>query len=179
MNALVVTASGPLSSDSTLAGIKAEIAKCPQCTFRILDYPGDWQSKITPGVQAALLADPTVNYIITMYDPMTQFVVPAVTITGSGDRVKIDGFNGTPFAVGFVQDGKVDMDLGENLDWIGDAVVDSELRTMCGMAPVKDPKMPLYMFTADNAKDAGTPPGLSQGYGDAYVAGYAALWQLK
>jgi ribose transport system substrate-binding protein len=50
---------------------------------------------------------------------------------------------------------------------------------MCGMAAVKDPKMPLYMFTADNAKDAGTPPGLSQGYGDAYVAGYAALWQLK
>lgn len=179
MNALVVTASGPLSSDSTLAGIKAEIAKCPACTFKILDYPGDWQSKITPGVQAALLADPTVNYIITMYDPMTQFVVPAVTITGSQDRVKVDGFNGTPFAVGFVQDGKVDMDLGENLDWIGDAVVDSELRTMCGLAPVKDPKMPLYIFTADNAKDAGTPPGLSTGYGDAYVDGYAKLWQLK
>ncbi len=57
--------------------------------------------------------------------------------------------------------------------------IDAELRTMCGLAPVKDPKMPLYIFTAANAKDAGTPPGLSQGYGDAYVAGYAALWQLK
>jgi ribose transport system substrate-binding protein len=179
LNALVVTASGPLSSDSTLAGIKAELAKCPTCKFKILDYPGDWATKITPGVQAALLADPSVNYIITMYDPMTQFVVPAVTITGKTDTVKVDGFNGTPFAIGLVQQGKVDMDLGENLDWIGYAVIDAELRIICGLDPVKDPKIPLYIFDKSNAADAGTPPGLSKGYGDAYVEGYAKLWMLK
>ncbi len=179
LNALIVTASGPLSSDSTLAGMKAELAKCPECTSKILDFPGDWATKITPSVQAAVLSDPKVNYIITMYDPMTQFVVPAVTITGASDRVKVDGFNGTPFAIGLVQQGKVDMDVGENLEWIGYAVIDAELRKICGLEPVKDPKMPLYIFDSSNAADAGTPPGLSAGYGDAYVDGYAKLWKLK
>jgi len=177
LNALIVTAPGPLSSDSTLAGMKAELAKCEGCKSKVVEFPDSWASKITPGVQAALLADPSINYIIVMYDPMTQFVAPAVTLTGS--KAKIDGFNGTPFAVGFVQQGKVDMILGENLDWIGYAIVDDELRRLCGMAAVADPKMPLYIFDASNAADAGTPPQLSQGYGDAYVGGYAKLWQLK
>jgi ribose transport system substrate-binding protein len=177
LNALIVTAPGPLSSDSTLAGIKAELAKCPQCKFKVLEFPDSWASKITPGVQAALLADPGVNYVVTMYDPMTQFVTPAVTITGS--KAKVDGFNGTPFAIGLVQQGKVDMDLGENLDWIGYAIVDAELRRICGLAPVADPKIPLYVFDKSNAADAGTPPQLSQGYGDAYVEGYEKLWKLK
>ncbi|MGA2792066.1 MAG: substrate-binding domain-containing protein [Roseiarcus sp.] len=177
LNALIVTAPGPLSSDSTLAGMKAELAKCEGCKSKVLEFPDSWASKITPGVQSALLADPSINYIVVMYDPMTQFVVPAVTITGS--KVKVDGFNGTPFAIGLVQQGKVDMILGENLDWIGYAIVDSELRRICGKPPVADPKIPLYIFDSSNAADAGTPPQLSQGYGDAYVDGYAKLWQLK
>ncbi len=179
LNALIVTAPGPLSSESTYNGMEAELAKCEQCTSKVLEFPGDWETKITPGVQAALLADPSINYIIAMYDPMTQFIVPAVTITGSSDRVKVNGFNGTPFAIGLVQQGKLDMVLGENLDWIGHAVIDSELRTLCKLPPVANPKIPFYIFTSANAADAGTPPQLSQGYGDAYVDGYAKLWQLK
>ena len=42
-----------------------------------------------------------------------------------------------------------------------------------------DPKIPFYIFTEENAKDAGTPPQLSQGYGDAYVKGYGDLWKLQ
>ena len=68
---------------------------------------------------------------------------------------------------------------GTRDDIIGYAIVDDELRRLCGMAPVADPKMPLSIFDASNAADAGTPPQLSQGYGDAYVEGYAKLWQLK
>jgi len=175
LHALLVTAPGSLSSDSMLNGMKAELAKCPGCTAKTLEFPDGWASKITPGVQSALLADPSINYIIVMYDAMSQFVVPAVTITGS--KAKIDAFNGTPFAIGLVQQGKVEMDLGENLDWIGHAIVDADLRRMCGMTPIKNPQIPLYIFDASNAKDAGTPPKLSQGYGDAYIAGYQKLWK--
>ena len=62
--------------------------------------------------------------MIPIYDVLTQWVVPAVTITGRTDKVKIATFNGTPFAIGLVQEGKVEVDIGENLDWIGHAVVD-------------------------------------------------------
>ncbi|WP_128179048.1 sugar ABC transporter substrate-binding protein [[Pantoea] beijingensis] len=179
LNALVLISSGPLSTDSMVAGIKAELKHCTDCQAKMLDYIGtDWATRITPGVQAALLADPTINYIIVIYDSMVQFVVPAVTITGAQNRVKINAFNGTPFVLGMVQRNQVEMDIGENLDWIAHSIMDSEMRIACGLPTVADAKIPFYLFTKDNAKDAGTPPQLSQGYGDAYLAGFHQLWQL-
>lgn len=180
LNALVLIATGPLSTDSMVSGINEELAQCDECKSKTLNYPvTDWGTRITPGVQAALLADPSINYIIVIYDSMTQFVVPAVTITGSQDRVKIDAFNGTPFVVGMVQKGQVEMDIGENLDWIAHSILDSEMRRICGLPVPKDPKIPFMMFTKDNAMDAGNPPQLSKGYGDAYVDGFAKLWKLQ
>jgi len=179
LHVLELIATGPLSTDSMMAGIDAELKRCADCKTKVMNFAvPDWGTRITPGVQAALLADPTINYIIVIYDSMAQFVVPAVSITGSGDRVKIDAFNGTPFVLGLVQIGQAQMDIGENLDWIGHALIDSEMRRVCGLPAVSDPKIPFYIFTKDNAKDAGTPPQLSQGYGDAYVQGYADLWKL-
>ncbi len=180
MNALVLISTGPLSTNSMVAGIKDELKHCEDCKTKTINVPVvDWGTRITPNVQAALLADPSINYIIVIYDSMSQFVVPAVQITGSQDRVKIDAFNGTPFVLGLIQQGKVQMDIGENLDWIGHAIMDSEMRRVCGLPLVDNPKIPFYIFDEKNAKDAGTPPQLSQGYGDAYVEGYAKLWQLK
>ena len=47
----------------------------------------------------ALLADPSINYILPIYDSMSQFVVPALRITGSEGSVKVASFNGTPFVL--------------------------------------------------------------------------------
>ena len=114
LNALTLIATGALSTNSMVAGINEEFKHCPDCKQKVMNYPvTDWATRITPGVQAALLADPSVNYIIVIYDSMAQFVTPAVTVTGSQDRVKIDAFNGTPFVLGLVQSGQVEMDIGE------------------------------------------------------------------
>ena len=67
----------------------------------------------------------------------------------------------------------------ENLDWIGHAIMDAEMRILCGLEPVKDPKIPFYIFDAANAANAGKPPQLSTGYGNAYQAGYAKQWKLE
>jgi ribose transport system substrate-binding protein len=181
VNALVIVSSEVYSTESMINGIKQEFeAHCPDCKARIVNVPvPEWSSKIQPNVQSALVADPTLNYIIPIYDSMSQFVVPAVTITGAQDRVKIDAFNGTPFVLGLIQQGQVEMDIGENLDWIGHAIIDAEMRIICGLEPVANPHIPFYIFDEHNAMDAGTPPQLSQGYGDAYVDGYTKLWQLK
>jgi ribose transport system substrate-binding protein len=180
LNALELIATGPLSTDSMMSGIDAELKHCTDCKTKVMNFAvPDWGTRITPAVQAALLADPKINYIIVIYDSMSQFVTPAVAITGSQDRVKVDAFNGTPFVLGLVQQGSVQMDIGENLDWIGQALIDNEMRRVCGLPVPSDPKIPFYIFTKENAKDAGTPPQLSQGYGDAYVKGFADLWKLK
>jgi ribose transport system substrate-binding protein len=179
MDALVLIATGPPATDSMLTGIHAALKHCADCRTKVMNFVvTDWGTRITPAVQAALLSDPKVNYIIVIYDSMSQFVVPAVTITGSTHRVKIDAFNGTPFVIGLVQTGAVQMDIGENLDWIGHGVLDSEMRRVCGLPLVPNPEIPFYIFSKANAKDAGTPPKLSQGYGDAYIAGFDTLWKL-
>jgi ribose transport system substrate-binding protein len=180
VNALVIVSTEVNSTESMVNGIKEQFEKnCPNCKHRIVNAPvPEWSTKIQSTVQSSLLADPTINYIIPIYDSMSQFVVPAITITGKSDQVKIATFNGTPFVLGLVQQGQVEMDIGENLDWIGHAVMDAEMRLLCGLEPVKDPKIPFYIFDKSNADSAGKPPQLSTGYGEAYVEGYRQLWKL-
>ncbi len=178
-NALVLVTNEVLSTDSMVSGIKEAFAKSPDSKYTIVNVSiPDWASKIQPDVQSAVIADPTINYIIPIYDSMSQFVVPALTITGAADHVKIATFNGTPFVLDMVQSGQVEMDVGENLDCIAYGLLDAQMRLLCGVAPVTDPKIPLLVFTKANAASAGTPAVASKGYGDAYLAGYKDLWKL-
>jgi ribose transport system substrate-binding protein len=180
LDAIVDISPGTLATEALVPGIESELKHCPECKTHVINTPvTDWSTRITPDVQAMLLSHPNVNYIIPIYDSMSQFVVPAVTMTNSADRVKIATFNGTPFVLGLVQQGKVEMDIGENLDWIGHAVIDAEMRIVCHLPKVHDEHIPMYIFDSHNAADAGTPPQLSKGYGNAYVEGYDQLWQLK
>jgi ribose transport system substrate-binding protein len=123
--------------------------------------------------------DPNINYIIPIYDSMSQFVVPAVTAAGKTGKVHISTYNGTPFVLGYLQSGDiVSMNAGENLDWLGWAYVDAAARVLSGgdVPKTLDEHTPLRIFTKANVNDAGTPPKLSTGYGNAYVSGYNALW---
>ena len=178
---LVLVSNEALSTDSMVAGIKQVFdTNCRTCKYKIVNVPiPDWSTKIQPNVQSAILANPSLNYVLPIYDSMAQFVVPALTITGKSAAVKIATFNGTPFVIGLIQKGQVESDIGENLDWIAHGVIDAEMRILCGLTPVKDPKIPFLIFDAANAASAGTPPQASTGYGDAYVAGYKALWKLQ
>ncbi len=92
--------------------------------------------------------------------------------------MKIATFNGTPFVLDMIQNGQVEMDVGENLDWIAYGLLDAQMRLICGLPPVTDPKIPLLIFDNNNAASAGTPAEASKGYGDAYLAGYKDLWKL-
>src|SRR5258708_36217854 len=91
MNALVLIATGPLSTDSMMSGIEAELKHCDDCKTTVMTFNvTDSGTRITPGGQAALLADPTINYIILIYDSMRQLVVHAVTSTSSQARAVAD-----------------------------------------------------------------------------------------
>ncbi|RWD73879.1 MAG: sugar ABC transporter substrate-binding protein [Mesorhizobium sp.] len=179
-NVLAIVAEDSFSANSLKNGIKEVMDKCEECKVQYLNVPvTDWATRMQSTVQAALLRDPSINYILPIYDGMAQFVVPAVELTQSADRVKIATFNGSPYVLQLVQQGSVEMDIGESIDWVAHAIVDAEMRMLCGLPAVKDPKVPLYIFDASNASTAGTPPQISTGYGDAYVAGYRKLWGLE
>jgi ribose transport system substrate-binding protein len=185
VNALVVVSKEVVATTPYLEAMEDEFnTRCPEAKRTYVNVPVvDWASKIQPSCQSEILRNPDLNYIIPIYDSMSQFVVPAITITRAEDRVKIATFNGTPFVIKMIQDGQVEMDIGENLDWIGKANMDTYLRAMCGLdlpSPTPDrPASPIYIFDKNNAFDAGTPPKPSQGYGTEYIEGYHKLWGLK
>lgn len=179
-NVLVITAHDSFSMEATVKGVKSTFEKCADCKVEYVNVAvGDWSSRIQPLVQAALLRNPELNFIIPVYDDMARYVVSAVDLTQSSDRVKIATFNGTPAVLDLVRQGKVDMNIGENLDWIGHAVIDAEMRIICGLPHVADPKIPLFIFDQSNVESAGVPAKPSAGMGDAYVEGYKKLWMLK
>lgn len=154
-------------------------ANAPESKFKYINVPVvEWGSKIQPEVQAALVADPGINYILPIYDSMSAFVVPALTLSNRED-VRIASYNGTPFTLDLLRDGDLmEMNVGESLSWVGYAAVDGMMRLLCDKGEVTKLNTPLYIFDDSNVKDAGVPAGYG-GYGDDYVAGFKKLWGLQ
>jgi ribose transport system substrate-binding protein len=152
---------------------------CPSCKATYINTPvTEWATKIQPAVQAALLADPTVNYVLPVYDSMAQFIVPAIQSTGS--KAKIVSYNGTPFVLDMMRDGDiVEMEVGESLGWVGMAGIDADMRLLCGQPKVTKLNTPAYIFTKANVATAGKPATFNDGYGDAHIAGFKKLWGIQ
>ncbi len=178
-NALIIVSEEALSTDSLVDGLTEAFEKCADCTYEIVNVPiVDWATRIQPTVQARLQANSGINYVIPIYDSMSTFVTPAIAIAGRSDSVKVATFNGTPFVLDLIRQGSVEMNIGENLDWIAHAMLDAEMRLLCDLEPIVDSKVPLRVFTTENIDEVGSPAEASLGYGDAYVDGYRELWML-
>ncbi len=152
---------------------------CPKCKTTYINTPvSDWATKIQPAVQNALLADSSINYVLPVYDSMSQFVVPAIQIAGSD--AKIVSYNGTPFVLDMMRDGDiVEMIVGESLGWVGFAGLDADMRVLCGEEKVNTLNTPAYIFTDQNVATAGVPATYNDGYGDSHIAGFMKLWGLE
>ena len=178
---VVIKSSEVPPTEPLMRGLRDELAAhCPNCKIvnEINVGVTEWATKIQPSLQSALLANPGVNWVIPIYDSMSQFVVPAIQITGRKGKVKVATFNGTPFVLDYVRNGDVDMNIGESLDWIAHATIDGYLRSLCGLPVPKDIGVPFYIFDSSNVKDAGVPAQFDQGYGSDYVAGFRKTWGL-
>jgi len=152
---------------------------CPDCKTQYINVPvNDWATKTQPAVQNALLADPSINYVLPVYDSLSQFIVPAIQIAGS--NAKIVSYNGTPFVLDMMRDGDiVEMNVGESLGWVGMAGTDADMRLLCGLDPVTKLNTPAYIFSDENVATAGNPATFNDGYGDVHRAGFAKLWGVE
>jgi ribose transport system substrate-binding protein len=180
-NALVVTINQVKSTVPMVAGIKSEFAKnCKGCKLKFTDVTlADIATKIQPNVQGALTADPNINYVICLYDSAeAPFASAAIRAAGRSGKVKISTFNGTPEILKEVKKGDiVASDVGENLEWIGYAIVDQSMRIMGGLPAVKNARVPVRVFDETNISQAGS--NFTGGWGTSYIGGYQKLWGLK
>jgi len=178
---IVVTSKDAPSTAPLVRGLKDEFAqRCPRCRQRFVDVPfPDWGTKLRTEVQSALVRNPNSDYLIPIYDSMSQFAVPAIVAAQRAGRVKISTFNGTPFVLRMLQeDDVVAMDVGEDLAWIGWASMDQAFRVVAHERPVRSENTPLRVFDDGNVDETGRPPRFDRGYGTAYVEGYRKLWGL-
>lgn len=179
---LIVSSNDILPSPPTVAVIENELkAHCPDCTYTDVNVPvSDWNTKVGSTVSAELLAHPDINYVDCLYDAMVQTAVPAVQLAGKAGKVKVVSYNGSTFALKYIQDGNVmAMDVGEPTVWIGYAVMDQAFRILSGAQPLPSESTPIRIWDKSNISQAGIPPSLTKGYGDAYVAGYNKLWGVN
>ncbi len=180
-DALVITTNESPPSKPMADAVRAEFkAHCDDCSITEVNVPAaDWGSKMQSTVQNALLRDPKMNYIITLFDSATQFVIPGIAAAGKTGTVGLASFNNTPFALTNVQKGAMNMDVGESITWIGYASMDQVLRILSGVTPAKKESATLRVFTKDNADVLGDPADNEKGYSDSYIAAYEKLWGLK
>ncbi len=170
------TESGP----QLVQGMQDAYAKwAPNATVEYVNVPiNDWATKCQNETQNAIQRMPGIDYVVPIYDSMFQYVVPGIEMAGKTGEVKTISYNGTPFCLDLVREGDAEMDIGECLDNIAYSSVDIIIRAFDGNTEQIDTKIPHYIFTADNAADAGVPAEYGKGYGDAYVGGYHHLWGM-
>ena len=176
---LVVTSNDARSTVPLTRGLMDEFrVRCPACDLRFVDVPiPRWATQLRGEVQSALVRDPGLDYVIPIYDSMSQYVVSAIKAQSASSRVRIATFNGTPFVLRLLEDGDVvRMDAGEDLAWVGWAMMDQTFRVVAGVPPVRSEHTAIRVFDDGDVRQAGTPPRVDQGYGNPYVAGYERLW---
>jgi ribose transport system substrate-binding protein len=179
-NVLVIGAADILPSPATVKVITDELGSaCSGCKSTVINIPvADWNTKVQGEVQAALNKDPNINYVYPLYDAMVAGAVPAVQTVGKSGKVKVVSYNGSPYALKFIQDGDiVAMNVGEDTVGIAYASMDQTFRVLLGKTPV-DERTPIRIWDDSNVDDAGTPPVVGKGYGTALSAGYSKLWGL-
>lgn len=177
VNALILYSSDVIGSPPFVKSIQRTFAKyCPSCKTTAVDVPvAKWASGIGPAITGAVARDPKLNYVIPIYDPMTQFVVPALRQVQKLGTIHVSTYAGTPFVFKEIEQGHVHMDVSENLNWVGYAMLDDEMRLIGGLKPVFPEYIALRTITAKNVGKNATTKQL---YGTDVENGWMKLWGL-
>ena len=184
VNAFFVASNEVQPSAGIAKAFSDELAKrCPStCKAKVSNIPiADWATKVPTAVQTALISDPTINYVVPVFDGMTPNLVTGITQAGKQGQVSIVAYNGTASVMQMIQrKNLVVAEIGEPLEWLGWANVDQAMRVLAGAKPLVSEKTPLRLFDASNINDAGNPVNQTDGYGSTdFKSGYRALWGLS
>ena len=182
-NALIFSSDDNGSSPDVWGAMQDEIKRlCPDCKVKKEDstVPQWSDGTLQQRTKALIAADPSINYILAVYDGMTLAIEPGLVEAGMADKVKVAGFNGTPAVMANVQKGTaVKMDVGNPNMWFSAGAVDAVLATLSGKKPIEDAGVPFRVFTADNIKGLDTSKeDATNWYGIDPKTEYRKLWGL-
>lgn len=185
-NVLVVTSTDVYSSRSMIPAMEDSFKQlCGSCKTTFKDVTtANWNTQMQNEIQSALVANPSINYIIGIYDSMMIYAVPAILAAGRVGQVGLAGFNGTPGPMKFVAEDKASVDVGQDIVWAAYGTIDVALRLLSGTSyadtqGMADENIPLRVFDKSTIDEAGDPPTLTGGYGSVAIDGYGKTWGLS
>jgi ribose transport system substrate-binding protein len=177
---LVIGAAGVPGSDIMLEAMKQEFpALCPACKVTYTNVAvADWATQLPTVTSTQLNRDPSINYIIPIWDGMVFDVAPGVRNAGAAHRVKIVTSNGTPAIMEMLkQRDIVAADISDPMQWLGWAAFDQAMRVLQGKSPI-DERIPSRLFDSTNIDQIDIAAGVPAWYRNVYVHGFRRLWGL-
>jgi ribose transport system substrate-binding protein len=180
-NILLVTSNADTSSAAVQAGVTGELKSvCSSCTLSTVNVnPTDWATKLQTTVEGSLSANPSINYILPVFDSMAEFIAPAIEASGKSGQVHVASFNGTPAILDMIRTGNiVTMDVGENTSDVAAAGLDQIMRVMLHK-PAGQDVINVRIMDKSNVGQAGVPAASGKGFGNAFIAGYAKTWGVS
>jgi ribose transport system substrate-binding protein len=182
VNAVIFSVSDESVAPFEVKGMQDEFQKlCPStCSAKIQDAKiPEWSTRL-PVLARNAVASPSVNWLLPLYDGMTQFTDPAVKAAGASDRVKVASYNATKGIVDQLANSSdpLAIDIGSSLEWSGWAIADQSFRLLAGAKPVADEKIPLRTFDKDNigAINLKQPEASWYGTKTDFKSEYRKLW---
>jgi ribose transport system substrate-binding protein len=166
-----------------IAVVKQQFAaNCPGCSIVKTRNiaAASWATEVTPAVRSLLTASPDVNAIMAIAgDGMTEYMTPALRSGGQPGHVKVETIDATPSFVSQIKSGVISSDIGWSNPWFGWAAADQTLRLLTGQPAVPDEHVGSVLFDSTNAGGVSGAAAQNTFFGNAYVAGYKALWGLS
>lgn len=163
-------------------GYESQLKKlCDSCKVKVVQAPlAQWNKDLPSLTTSVLQRDPTVNYLVPLYDSMVAIMEPAVA-TAQAPDVKVVSYNATKPTLTMLKDGKlVAGDVGGMNAWLGWATMDQIARLLSGNPAVADTNIPHRIFTAQNIGSVDLAKPEPSWYGTIDLAAeYQQLWGVK
>jgi ribose transport system substrate-binding protein len=152
-NALFLTESSIHCDVQRTAAFQAEYQKaCPGCTLKLVKFDyATMQQNLPSQVQAALVQNPGVNWVVGVFDQPASVAVTEVQQAGLSAKVKVAGMDGVPANLELIRKGQVQV-YDEAVSQPEDAwvAVDAAARIYSGLKVPFDISVVTYLISPDN-----------------------------
>jgi ribose transport system substrate-binding protein len=169
---------GPGSKQGTATFVGTMKKLCPSCKVQVTDAPVAQWSGLTTRITSLLRANPSVNYVVPIFDGMAVYLVPGIRSAGASNRVKIVSGDATASVIENVKKRSIVIgDVGQPNVWTGWAIVDQTARVLAGEKPLQDVGIRYRLFTAKNSANINTKTDPTNWYGPLdFRAAYKKIW---
>jgi ribose transport system substrate-binding protein len=178
IDALIITSNENPPSIGMEQTVKDQFAELcgDECGVESINIPiPEYATDLTSAVSSALVANPDIRAVFTVFDAQTPFVLPAIQSSNVDAKTYAFGADRTFVALMTDPANPMGTDMGPNFDWMAYTGADQLFRVLAGQQPIPSDEAfsPYRLWTPENAEEVNGP---NDGFGDAYVEGYRSLW---